>query len=95
MASWFGEDLSFPKLTVIDYAIADAPTPDADQTPVPSFDEILEQTRARNAAAYEAAKHAGGDAVLSDEPPVGELAHAEAATKPQGYGVGGFGRPRW
>lgn len=49
---------TFPACDLIDYYIADPPPENADKTPVKSFEQIVEEARARNEPARRAAHEA-------------------------------------
>lgn len=76
--------------SVLDYAWFEEPPADTDQTPVRSFEEVLEDAQQNRAKALAASFHEGGAAALMDAPPMGELQRVAEAEKPKGYGVGGF-----
>lgn len=87
--AWLMQDADVD-YSVVDYAIFDAPTPDADQTPVRSYQEVLDEAVAAKQAEIARRVHVGGNGGLSDTPPMGEQQRMTEAEKPKGYGVGGF-----
>lgn len=86
---WLMQDKEID-FSVLDYAVFEEPPADFDQTPVRSFEEVLEEAQKDRAKALAASFHDGGNAALTDAPPKGELQRAAEDQQPKGYGVGGF-----
>lgn len=86
---WLMQDKEID-FSVLDYVIFEEPPADADQIPIRSFEEVLEEAQQDRAKALATSFHDGGSAALTDAPPMGELQRAAEAEKPKGYGVGGF-----
>lgn len=86
---WLMQDKEID-FSVLDYVVFEEPPADTDQTPVRSYEQVLEDAQQDRAKALAASFHEGGAAALMDAPPMGEQQRTAEAEKPKGYGVGGF-----
>lgn len=89
---WLMQDKEID-FSVLDYVVFEEPPADADQTPIRSFEEVLEEAQQDRAKALAASFHDGGNAALTDAPPMGELQRVAEDQQPKGYGVGRFTNP--